>query len=53
MLFKWLIDNQMKANVSKYHLLVNKKEEVIMRIGDMEIKNREHEKLLGIKSIQN
>ena len=49
MLFKWLIDNQMKANVSKCHLLVNKKDEVIMRIGDMEIKNREYEKLLGIK----
>ena len=39
----------MKVNVTKCHLLVNKKNEVIMRIGDMEIKNREYEKLLGIK----
>ena len=39
----------MKTNISKCHLLVNKKDEVSIRIGDMEIKNGEYEKLLGIK----
>ena len=49
MLFQWLSDNHMKANISKYHLLVNKKNKVTIRIGDTEIKNSEYEKLLGIK----
>ena len=49
MLFQWFSDNQMKANISKCHLLVNKKDEVTIRIGDTEIKNSEYEKLLGIK----
>ena len=39
----------MKANISKCHLLLNKKVVVIIRIGDTEIKNSEYEKLLGIK----
>ena len=48
-LFKWFSGNQMKASISKYHLLVNKKDEAIIRIGDAEIEIREYEKLLGIK----
>ena len=39
----------MKANLSKCHLLVNKNDEVTIRIGDTEITNSEYEKLLGIK----
>ena len=39
----------MKANISKCHLLVNKKYEVTIKIGDTEIENGEYEKLLGIK----
>ena len=39
----------MKANISKCHLLVNKKDEVTIRIVDTEIKNSEFENLLGIK----
>ena len=39
----------MKANISKCHLLVNKRDEVTIRIGDTEIKNSEYEILLGIK----
>ena len=39
----------MKANISKFHLPVNKKDEVTIRIGDTEFKNSEYEKLLGIK----
>ena len=39
----------MKVNVSKCHLLVNKKEEITKRVEDAKIKNSEYEKLLGIK----
>ena len=49
MLFQWFSGDQIKANVSKCHLLVNKKNEATMKIGDTEIKNSEYEKLLGIK----
>ena len=49
MLFKWFCDNQMKANISKCHLLVNKKDEVVINLGETEIKNSDYEKLLGIK----
>ena len=47
MLFKWFSDNHRKANISKCHLLLNKKDEVTIKIGDMEIKN---EHLNGIIS---
>ena len=49
MLFQCFSENQMKAYISKCHLLVNKKDEVTIRIGDTEIENSEYEKLLGIK----
>ena len=37
MLFKWFSDNQMKANISKCHLLVDKREEFVINLGEMEI----------------
>ena len=46
MLFKWFSDNQMKANNNKCHPLVNRKDEVVINLGDSEIKNSEYEKLL-------
>ena len=46
MLFKWFSDNQTKTNTSKCHLLVNKKDEVVINLGETEIKNSEYEKLL-------
>ena len=49
MLFQWFSDNQMKANISKCHLLVNKNDEVTIRTEDTKIKNIEYGKLLGIK----
>ena len=49
MLFQWFSDNQIKVNISKWHLLLNKKDEVTIRMGDTEIKNSEYEKLLRIK----
>ena len=39
----------MKINIRKCYLLLNKKDEVTIRVGDKEIKNSEYEKLLGIK----
>ena len=38
MFFKWFSDNQMKANISKCHLLVNAKDEVVTYLGDSELK---------------
>ena len=49
MLFKWFSDSQMNANISKCHLLVNKKDKVVINLGEKDIKNSEYEKLLGIK----
>ena len=49
MLFQQFSDNQMKANISQCHFLVNKKDKVSIRIVDTELKNSEYEKLLGIK----
>ena len=45
----WFSDNLMKANIRKCHLLVNKKDEVVLNLGETEIKNSDSEKLLGIK----
>ena len=50
MLFKWFSDNQMKANISKYHFLVNKKDEVVTNLGEMETEISEYEKLLRTRS---
>ena len=38
MFFKWFSDNQMKANISKCHLLENKKVEVFIYLGESELK---------------
>ena len=35
---KWFSDNQMKANISKCHFLMNKMDGAIIGIEDMEIK---------------
>ena len=48
--FKWFSDNQIKGNISKCYHLVNKKDEVVINLGETEIKNSEYEKLLGIKA---
>ena len=49
MLFKWFSDNQIKANINRCYLVVNGKDEVVINLGETEIKNGEYEKLLGIK----
>ena len=48
-MFKWFSDNLFKGNADKYHLLVNVKDEVSVKIGDFNIVNSECEKLLGVK----
>ena len=48
-LFKWLADNQMKANRDKCHLIVSKNENISMHIAPFKIKNTNCEKFLGIK----
>ena len=48
-LFKWIVDNQMKANQDKCNLIFSKNENVSMHIGTFQIKNTNREKLLGIK----
>ena len=47
MLFKWFSDNQVKANISKCHLLVNKRVEVVINLGETEIKNSESKVIKG------
>ena len=48
-LFKWITDNQMKANQDKCHLIVSKNENVSIHYRPFEIKEANCEKLLGIK----
>ena len=43
MLFKRFSDNQTKAALSKCHLLMNKKDKVIIRIEDTKIEIGEYE----------
>ena len=38
-LFKWFLDNQMKANSNKCHLTTNKQNCMDLKIGNMNIEN--------------
>ena len=52
LLFKWFSENQMRANIISNaicHLVVNKKDEVVINLGETKIKNSTFVKLLGIK----
>ena len=46
---KWFSDNPFKGNADKCPLLVNIKDEVMMKIVDLNIVNSECERLLGVK----
>ena len=48
-LFKWFLDNQMKANCDKCHLITSKKSCTNLKIRNMNIENVVWEKLLGVK----
>ena len=45
MLFKWPVDNLMKSNANKYHLLVSAKAIAAIKIGNFDISNTRCEKL--------
>ena len=47
-LFKWSLDNQMKANSDKYHLITSKQSCMNLKIGNINIENRTREKLPGV-----
>ena len=48
-LFKWLKNNQMKANADMYHLIVTRDTDVTAIIGEFDAKNSRVEKFLGVK----
>ena len=48
-MFKWLVDNLIKSNPDKCHLLVSTNDNVAIRIGKFQIENTKREKLLDIK----
>ena len=45
---KWFSDNQLQANVSKYHVLLSTAERVQVKLGAAQIENSSSEKLLGV-----
>ena len=47
-LFNWFVDNQMKTNEDKCHLIVSTSKLIEIQIGDFSIKNSDSEKLLGV-----
>ena len=47
---KWFIDNLLKANSEKYHLLVSTSEKRHLNVGEVEISNSKCKKFLGIKT---
>ena len=48
-LFKWFLDNAMKSNADKCHLLVSTSNKVNIRIDNFDISTSRREKLLGVK----
>ena len=47
-IFQWFEDNEMKANADKCHVLLNTSNELTVKINEVQIKNSQSEKLLGI-----
>ena len=47
--FRWSLDNQMKANSDKCHLITSKQSYMNLKIGNINIENSSCEKLLGVK----
>ena len=47
-IFQWFQDNEMKANTDKCHVLLNTSNELTIKINEVQIKNSQSEKLLGI-----
>ena len=47
--FKWFLENQMKANSDKCHLITRKQSCVNLKIENINIENSTCEKLIGVK----
>ena len=47
-IFQWFQDNEMKVNADKCHVLLNTSNELTVKINEVQIKNSQSEKLLGI-----
>ena len=47
--FKWFLDNQMKVNSDKCHLIISKQSCTNLKIGNINIEKSTCEKLLGVK----
>ena len=46
--FQWFEDNETKANVDKCHVLLSTSNELTVKINEVQIKNSQLEKLLGM-----
>ena len=51
-LLKWSNDNLMKSNADKYHLLVNIKNTIKIKVGNFGISDCKSEKLLGVEFVK-
>ena len=47
-IFQWFKDNGMKANADKCHVLLNTSNELTVKINEVQIKNSQSGKFLGI-----
>ena len=47
-LLNWFLNNEMKLNIDKCHLLLNSQEPNTLKIGDLHINNSLSEKLIGV-----
>ena len=47
-IFQWCKDNEMKANADKCHVLLSTSNELAVEINEVQIKNSQSEKILGI-----
>ena len=47
-IFQWFKDNELKANVDNYHVLLSTSNELTLNINEVQIKNSQSEKSLGI-----
>ena len=47
-IFQWFKGNELKANADKCHVLLNRSNDLTVKINEVQIKNSQSEKLLGI-----
>ena len=52
-MLNWFINNRLKNNVDKFHVLLSMNKPVGIKIGNYTIDNSECQKLLGVKLVLN